>query len=109
EVVPALGEHDVDAAAGDEQRHQHGGLLAPAAHLHPRRLLGLEQDVGELLAQCVYVSSMRSSKATSPSSVRWTGHLAAITCSRSTCSSLRCSGMRITSSKRVGQPRSAGE
>ena len=37
--------------------------------------------------------STRSSKATSPSSVRCTGHLAAMICRRSTCSGVRWSGM----------------
>ena len=45
---------------------------------------------------------------TSPSSVRWTGHLAAITRRRSTCSSVQPSGSRKSSLNLVGHPRSAG-
>src|SRR4051812_14778007 len=45
---------------------------------------------------------------TSPSSVRCTGHLAAMTRRRSTCSSESDSGRRTTIPNRVGHPRSAG-
>src|SRR5436190_11905891 len=52
--------------------------------------------------------STRSSNITSPSSVRWTGHLAAMVISRWTWSSVSSGARRTTTSKRVGQPRSAG-
>ena len=109
EIVAALGEHGVQSLAGvDEQRHEHGGVRAAAMDLDRQRLLGRQERGAQIVAQA-QLSSTRSSNATSPSSVRCTGHLAAITCRRSTCSSLRCPGIRMTSSKRVGQPRSAGE
>ena len=109
EVLAALGEDGVDVAGGvGEQRDEHGGVRAAAVDVHGDRLLGREERRAQILAQA-QVSSTRSSKATSPSRVRCTGHLAAITCRRSTCSSLRCAGIRMISSKRVGQPRSAGE
>ena len=52
-------------------------------------------------------SSIRSSKIDSPSSRRWTGHLAAITRSLFSCSSLQLSGSRRTTLSWVGEPRSA--
>ena len=107
QVVAAAGEDRVQRAARIlEQRHEDGRVLA-AVHVHRRGLVRLEEHGGELSGGA-QASSTRSSNATSPSSVRCTGHLAAITCSRSICSSSRCAGILKTSSKRVGQPRSAG-
>ena len=105
EVVPAAGEDGVQAVVL-EHRHQHGRLLA-AVHLHGHGLVGRHQGGGELVGDA-QASSTRSWNMTSPSSVRCTGHLAAITFSRSICSSSRCGGIFSTSSNFVGQPRSAG-
>lgn len=54
------------------------------------------------------VSSMWSSNMTSPSSARWTGHLAAITRKRSICSSVQPLVSRNRRLNFVGHPRSAG-
>ena len=66
-------------------------------------------DVTGLRVDCEYTPAERgqatstcSSKLTSPSSVRWTGHLAPITASRSIWSSVRVSGIRVTSRNWVG-------
>ena len=55
-----------------------------------------------------YLSVTRSSNITSPSSVRCTGHLAAICISRSRCSSGSSLGICTSMLKRVGEPRWAG-
>ena len=111
EVVAALGEDEMRLARGvDVQRGEDRGLGA-AVDVDRQRGLGRQQRAAQLLGQCrpgPQASSTRSSKKTSPSSVRWTGHFAAITRSFSTCSSERWAGIRMTSLKFVGQPRSAG-
>ena len=107
QVMPAAGEDRVQRAAVVlEDRHEDGRVLAPV-HVHGLGLLGIEEATCEVLGGA-QPSSTRSSNATSPSSVRCTGHLAAITRSFSICSSSRCGGILSTRSKRVGQPRSAG-
>ena len=106
QVVPAAREDGVQPAVALEHGNQHGGVAA-AVHVHGQRLLGRDQDRGQLVGDA-QASSTRSSNMTSPSSVRWTGHLAAITRSLSICSSSRCGGILSTSSNLVGQPRSAG-
>ncbi len=112
ELSAALGEDGVEGAAPiQEERNQDGGRLG-AGDVDPRRRRRLQEggaQRGRELRAGRQVSSTRSSKNTSPSSVRCTGHLAAITWSFSTWSSVRWAGSFITSSKRVGQPRSAGE
>ena len=101
----------VQLAGGVEvERRQHRGLGA-AVDVDRQRGLGREQRAAQLLGECgpgPQTSSTRSSNRTSPSSVRWTGHLAAITRSFSTWSSERWAGIRMTSLKLVAQPRSAG-
>ena len=111
EVVAALREDEMEVARGVEiQRSEDRGLGA-AVDVDRQRGLGRQQRAAQVLGQCgsgPQASSTRSSKKTSPSSVRWTGHLAAITRSFSTCSSERLAGIRMTSLKLVGHPRSAG-
>ena len=111
EVVAPLREDDVQLTGGvDVERGEDRGLGA-AVDVDRERDLGREQGAPQLLGECgpgPQASSTRSSKKTSPSSVRWTGHLAAITRSFSTWSSERWAGIRMTSLKLVGQPRSAG-
>ena len=111
EVVAALGEDGVQLAGLVEvERGEHGGLGA-AVDVDGQRGLGREQRAAQLLRECgpgPQTSSTRSSNRTSPSSVRWTGHLAAITRRRSTWSSERWAGIFMTSLKFVAQPRSAG-
>ena len=111
EVVAAFGEDRVQLAVlVDVERRQDGGL-GTAVDVDGQRRLRREQRAAELLRECgpgPQTSSTRSSNSTSPSSVRWTGHLAAIVCRRSTCSSDRWAGIFMTSLKLVAQPRSAG-
>ena len=111
EVVAALGEDEMELARLVEvQRGEDGGLSA-AVDVDRQRGLGRQQRASQSFGQCgpgPQASSTRSSKKTSPSSVRWTGHLAAITRSFSTWSSERLAGIRMTSLKLVGHPRSAG-
>ena len=82
EVVAALGEDELQLARRVEvERGEHGGLGA-AVDVDRQRGLGRQQRAAQLLGECgpgPQASSTRSSKMTSPSSVRWTGHLAAIT------------------------------
>ena len=117
QVVAAAREDGVQLAVQHVQRHEHGGVDA-AVHVEVRRLLGVEEarpqrvdGDGHARARRYtgLTISTRSSNMTSPSSVRWTGHFAAITMRRSTCSCGSASGRRTTSEKRVGHPRSAGE
>ena len=87
QVGAALGEDGVQRAGGVEvERNEHRRVLR-AGYRELDRLGGIEQDAaqrGRHFAARRQTSSTRSSKSTSPSSVRWTGHLAAITCRRST-------------------------
>ena len=48
QVVAAAGEDGVQAAVVLEDRHEHGGVAA-AVHVHGQRLLGRDQDGGELV------------------------------------------------------------
>ena len=126
-VLPAAGEGDLPGVGAQvvappgEDRAQGAALVAverdedrgvrAAVDVERRRRRGRHQERPEVAREPVRVaqaSSTRSSKATSPSSVRCTGHFAAMTCRRSTCSALRWSGRRRTSLNFVGQPRSAG-
>ena len=111
EVVTALGEDEMQLAGRIEvERSEDGGLGSPV-DVDRQRGLGRQQRPPQLLGQCgpgPQASSTRSSNRTSPSSVRWTGHLAAITRSFSIWSSERWAGIRMTSLKFVAQPRSAG-
>ena len=103
--------HQLTADEPEGRGGEDGGLGA-AVDVDVARGLGREQRAAQLLGECgpgPQASSTRSSNRTSPSSVRWTGHLAAITRRRSTCSWLSESGRRRMIWKRVGQPRSAGE
>ncbi len=96
QVGAALGEHRVQRAGGVQvERHEHGGVPV-AGDAQPHGLGGIEQDgaQGRRDVRAGQASSTRSSNVTSPSSVRWTGHLAAITCSFSSCSSDRWAGRR---------------
>ena len=111
EVVAALGEDEMQLARRVEVERGEDGRLGAAVDVDRQGRLGRQQRAAQLLGQCgpgPQASSTRSSKKTSPSSVRWTGHLAAITRSFSTCSSERLAGIRMTSLKFVGHPRSAG-
>src|SRR5690606_17172252 len=111
QVVAPAREDRVQAPVGAVQRHEHGRVDA-AVDVQGGRLGGVEQAGGELcgeVAQAVSSAvSTRSLNMTSPSSVRWIGHFAAITRSLATCSSVRWSERRSTRSNRVGVPRSAG-
>ena len=78
------------ARAGDGQPHR-GRRVEQRAAQRRREVRARAQ-----------ATSTCSSKLTSPSSVRWTGHLAPITASRSICSSVRVSGIRVTSRNWVG-------
>ena len=79
------------AAVVLEDGHEHGGVAA-AVHVHGQRLVAAPSRTAASSLGGAQASSTRSSNMTSPSSVRWTGHLAAITCSCSICSSSRCGG-----------------
>ena len=92
------------AQAAAERRRDHGDVgsaLAGEADGVTRlgRFLGVPWD---------YLTSSRSSNMTSPSSVRCTGHLAAIVMSFSRCSSGSSLGSWTTISNLVGEPRCAG-
>ena len=111
EVVAALGEDEMRLALLVEVERGENGGLGTAVDVDGQRGVGREQRAAQLLRECGPIpqaSSTRSSNTTSPSSVRWTGHLAAMTCSRSTWSSERWAGIFMTSLKLVAQPRSAG-
>ena len=111
EVVAALGEDEMRLAVLVEVERGEDGGLGAAVDVDGQRGVGREQRAAELLRECgpgPQASSTRSSNRTSPSSVRCTGHLAAITRSFSTWSSDRWAGIRMTSLKFVAQPRSAG-
>ena len=111
EVLAALGEDRVQLARGIEVERSEDRGLGAAVDVDRERSLGRQQRAAQLLGECgpgPQASSTRSSKKTSPSSVRWTGHFAAITRSFSTWSSEREAGIRMTSLKLVGHPRSAG-
>ena len=111
EVVAALGEDGVQLAVLVEVERGEDGGLGAAVDVDGQRGVRREQGAAELLRECgpgPQAISTRSSNRTSPSSVRCTGHLAAITCSFSTCSSERWAGIFMTSLKFVAQPRSAG-
>ena len=111
EVVAALGEDEMRLAALVEVERGEDGGLGAAVDVDGQRGVGREQRAAELLRECgpgPQTSSTCSSNRTSPSSVRWTGHLAAITRSFSTWSSDRWAGIFMTSLKFVAQPRSAG-
>ena len=111
EVVAALGEDEVRLAVLVEVERGQDGGLGPAVDVDGQRGLRREQCAAELLRECgpgPQASSTCSSNRTSPSSVRCTGHFAAMTRSFSTCSSERWAGIFMTSLKFVAQPRSAG-
>ena len=111
EVVAALGEDGVELAALVEVERGEDGGLGAAVDVDGQRRFRREQGAAELLRECgpgPQASSTRSSNTTSPSSVRCTGHLFAITCRRSTWSSDRCAGIRMTILNVVALPRSAG-
>ena len=111
EVVAALGEDGVELTVLVEVERGEDGGLGAAVDVDGQRGVRREQGAAQLLREFrpgPQASSTRSSNRTSPSSVRWTGHLAAITCRRSTWSSERWAGIRMTSVKFVAHPRSAG-
>ena len=105
----------MQVAVLEVQRHEHRGVGA-AVDVEADRLVGIEQDGAQRARQFVARAqedararrSTRSSNMTSPSSVRCTGHFAAMILSFATWSSVSPGGKRSTSEKRVGQPRSAG-
>ena len=105
QVGAALREDEVRGAGGvDVERNQHGGA-ARAGNGQPHRGRRVEQGAAQRRREVrarAQATSTCSSKLTSPSSVRWTGHLAPITASRSICSSVRVSGIRVTSRNWVG-------
>ena len=91
EVVAAAGEDRVQVAVGRRGRagrapRTRSGRAPGSAAVSASR--STSRSAGERLpGQTGATRCTRSSKATSPSSVRWMGHFAAMTCSRSTCSS----------------------
>src|SRR5437762_2490253 len=113
-VVTAAGKRDLSGVAA------HLGAAPGEDHVRRLRLAIDEQrhedrctdllcrGAGEADQVAMCTRWMLSKNITSPSSARWTGHLAAIVRSRSTCSSGTSSGRRMTSWNLVGQPRSAG-
>ena len=98
QVLPALREDRVQLVVAHVERDEHGRLRL-ASETRRSRLSGSRREaLAQLLADRRHAaraqptSSMRSSNMTSPSSVRWIGHFAAITDRRSTCSLVRSLG-----------------
>ena len=87
EVVAALGEDEMRFAVLVEVERGEDGGLGAAVDVDGQRGIGREKCAAELLRECgpgPQTSSTCSSNRTSPSSVRCTGHLAAMTRSFST-------------------------
>ena len=109
QVVAAAGQDGVErAVAVEEQRDEDGRVRAADDVERPGPRPGRAGPPAggrrrRRAPQCASETrSTRSLNIASLSSTRWTGHLAAMTCRRSTCSSVRPSGRRRTSWKRVG-------
>src|SRR3954452_16429510 len=99
-VAAALGEHRVNLVLVLVQGNEHARVGAPV-DVELGGLRGVEQDPWQVLElQAARAGagrrSTRSVNMTSPSSVRWTGHLAAMVVSRSACSAGRSAGNRST-------------